>query len=168
LTLGFGIVYLFMRIIQSKFLTVEQTQSLFALWNTEYPQKLTYGTIVDFENYLSSIAVKMHYLLLDFEGSVQGWAFSFFREQNVWFAILINSDYHKKGLGSCLLYELKKNNTVLNGWVIDHENDFKKNGIQYSSPLPFYCKNDFIVCNEVRLENEKISATKIVWESKCY
>jgi hypothetical protein len=79
------------------------------------------------------------------------------------FLIIINSNFQNKGFGLFLLEELKSSNFVLNGWVIDHQNDFKKNGDHYIFPLIFYTKARFIVNQNIRLENEKISCVKISW-----
>jgi hypothetical protein len=79
----------------------------------------------------------------------------------VWFAIIIDDQMQRKGKGSLLLEELKKEKNNLNGWVVDHENDRKKNGEAYKSLLLCYIKNGFITCNGTRIENEKISAVKI-------
>ena len=73
---------------------------------------------------------------------------------------------HHKGFGTLLLNELKKNNTVLNGWVTDHQNDVKQNKESYLSPIEFYSKNGFSVSKNIRIENDKISAVKITWERK--
>ena len=69
-----------------------------------------------------------------------------------------------KGFGMLLLDELKKNKLILNGWVIDHQNYLKQNKEPYLSPLFFYTKNGFLVENDIRIENDKISAVKIRWE----
>jgi hypothetical protein len=54
----------------------------------------------------------------------------------------------------------------LNGWVIDHNNDRKKNGLIYVSPLKFYEKCGFEIQNYMRLELDKISAVKIKWTNE--
>lgn len=62
-----------------------------------------------------------------------------------------------------MLDKIKNNEKALNGWVIDHNNDKKKNGQHYISPLKFYEKCDFRVLSDIRLELDKISAVKIKW-----
>jgi hypothetical protein len=154
-----------MKIIQTTSLTLDQKQSLFELWNSEYPEKIGYNELSEFENYLDGLSNKEHYLLVDDQNQILGWAFTFFREQEDWFGIIINSKIHGKGFGILLLDELKKNKLVLNGWVIDHQNDLKQNNEPYLSPLDFYTKNGFLVHQNNRIENEKISAVKISWKS---
>jgi GNAT superfamily N-acetyltransferase len=154
-----------MKIIQTTSLTLDQKQSLFELWNSEYPEKIGYAELSEFEIYLDGLSNKEHYLVVDNQNQILGWAFAFFREAEDWFGIIINSEMQGKGFGKLLLDELKKNKSVLNGWVIDHQNDLKQNNEPYLSPLGFYTKKGFLVHQNNRIENEKISAVKISWES---
>jgi hypothetical protein len=71
---------------------------------------------------------------------------------------------HGQGKGTLLLNKLKENEHKLCGWVVDHDNDRKQDGEPYKSPLKFYQKNGFAICSDVRLETEKRSAVKIIWE----
>ncbi len=153
-----------MKIITEKTLTIEQKVNICQLWNNEYPKKLSYEKVSDFENYLGNLTETKHYLLVDKNKNINGWAFTFLRENQIWFAIIIKSEVHGKGFGTLLLNELKNVEKELNGWVIDHENDFKLNGERYKSPIEFYKKNGFKILSENRIENEKISATKIKWK----
>ncbi|MGE6352371.1 hypothetical protein ACQKCJ_00690 [Flavobacterium sp. NPDC079362] len=153
-----------MRIIQEKVLSLEQKNSLMQLWNNEYPDKLKYESVNDFNLYLDGLSNAKHHLFIDDQNKIKGWAFAFLRDNENWFAIIIDSQLHGKGKGRLMIEALKKNNDNLNGWVVDHENDIKQNKEAYKSPLLFYMKNDFIVCKETRIENEKISAVKINWK----
>lgn len=47
--------------------------------------------------------------------------------------------------------------------MIDHENDRKRSGEIYKSPLQFYQKNDFQIFPEYRLEIPILSVVKISW-----
>ncbi|QDW19486.1 hypothetical protein [Flavobacterium sp. KBS0721] len=153
-----------MKIVQKEILSLEEKETLHELWNNEYPSKLNLKTIEEFELYLNGISETKHYLLLDDSDEIHGWTFTFLREDENWFAIILNSEIHGKGNGSLLINEIKKNNTSLNGWVIDQENEIKHNATFYKSPLQFYIKNDFIICSEIRIKNEKLSAVKINWK----
>lgn len=153
-----------MRIIQAMDLTFDQKQSLFELWNAEYPERIVYKDISEFENYLEGILSLKHYFLINGLNQIFGWGFTFVREEDNWFGIIIDSKVQGKGFGTLLLDELKRNTSVLNGWVIDHQNDVRRNKESYLSPLGFYTKNGFMVNQNVRLENDKISAVKIRWE----
>ena len=155
-----------MKIIQTVFLNFEQKQILFELWNSEYPVNIVFNEISEFDTYLAGLLDKKHYLLMnDFE-QIIGWSFTFFRDQKYWFGIIVNSEFQGQGFGTLLLNELKKNKSVLYGWVTDHFDDVKKNNDPYLSPLGFYSKNNFIVNKDIRLENDKISAVQIVCKQK--
>jgi hypothetical protein len=69
----------------------------------------------------------------------------------------------RKRIWAKILNLAKEKETELNAWVIDHNNDIKKNGNKYKTPLEFYLKNGFEKLTENRLELEKISAVKIKW-----
>jgi GNAT superfamily N-acetyltransferase len=153
-----------MNIIQPSVLTLEQEKSLFELWNSEYPERVCYNELSDFQDYLEGLSSIKHYLFVDDLKQFRGWGFTFDREGEDWFGIIIDSKMQGKGFGTILLDELKKNNPVLNGWVTDHQNDVKRNKEYYLSPLGFYTKQGFIINENIRLENDKISAVKIRWE----
>ncbi|PKB16719.1 hypothetical protein [Flavobacterium sp. 5] len=155
-----------MKIIQTTVLTLEEKQCLFKLWNFEYPDKIVYSKISEFEDYLEKLSNQKHYLLINELNEILGWSFTFLRDNDNWFAIILNSNIHRKGYGTTLLQELKKNSLVLNGWVIDHQNEIKQNKETYISPLDFYTKNGFLVNQDVRIENDKISAVKIRWKKE--
>lgn len=152
-----------MNIIQTTVLTLEQEESLFELWNSEYPGRICYNELSNFQDYLESLSSTKHYQLGDDLKQLQGLAFTFVRKGEDWFGIIINSKIHGKGFGTLLLKQLKKVKLALNGWVIDHQNDIKNNGKLYLSPIEFYTKSGFKVNQNVRMENEKISAVKISW-----
>jgi hypothetical protein len=153
-----------MKIIETRDLALEQKQTLFELWNAEYPERIGYRELSEFENYLEGLSSVKHFLLVNDLNQIFGWAFAFVREDENWFGIIIDSKMHGKRFGTLLLDELKRNALVLNGWATDHQNDVKRNKEPYLSPLDFYTKNGFIVDQNIRMENEKISAVKIRWE----
>ena len=147
-------------------LTDRQKDAIIELWNEEYPEQIKYGDPADFDEYLNKQSDKRHYLLTNEIGELLGWGFQFVRDGIQWFAIIIGSRIKGQGYGTMLLNELKKNNSILNGWVADHNNYRKQDGTIYESPLPFYLKNGFIVLYDVRLDTEKLSAVKIVWRKE--
>ncbi|MFH6997872.1 hypothetical protein ACHRVZ_08055 [Flavobacterium sp. FlaQc-57] len=153
-----------MQIIEKDVLTLEQKDSLMQIWNNEYPERLHLNTIEDFDLYLNGLANTKHYLLLDDSNEIKGWTFTFLRENENWFAIILDHQIQGRGNGSLLMNEIKKNNNSLNGWVIDQDNEVKQNATLYRSPMLFYVKNEFTICKEIRIENEKLSAVKINWK----
>lgn len=154
-----------MKVVQRDIFSEEEIEILWQLRNNEYPIQFGHETFQEFEAYINAISEIKNYLLIDAKKEIQGWAYTFFRDDEIWFAIMLNYQFQGKGYGRVLLEELKNNNKILNGWVIDHENDFKRNKENYKSPLKFYLSNGFSVLNDIRLENEKISAVKINWKN---
>ena len=133
------------------------------LWNNEYPVKLSYSNLSDFESYLRNLSNPQHYLLANDRGLILGWAFTFDREDERWFAIILSETIKGSGIGRKILEEIRCDEPILNGWVIDHNNDKKQNGQYYISPLKFYVKCGFEVIDDTRLEIDKLSAIKIKW-----
>jgi len=153
-----------MKITNTHQLNQEQKEQILQLWNNEYPEKLAYKSIDGFENYLEKLNEVNHFLLMNDDEKIQGWAITFEREGDTWFAIILSENLHGKGWGTKVLNELKQNKKALNGWVIDHSDDKKRNGSFYKSPLEFYLKNGFEVLSDTRLELEIMSAVKIRWK----
>ncbi|OMQ12360.1 N-acetyltransferase [[Flexibacter] sp. ATCC 35103] len=153
-----------MKIVEVKVLSEGQKEVLRELWNNEYPARLHLKTIADFDLYLNGLSNTKHYLLFDDSDLIVGWTFTFLREDENWFAIILDHQIQGKGNGSLLMNKIKSKNDCLNGWVTDHENEVKQNGDLYKSPMPFYIKNGFAIIAETRIENEKMSAVKINWK----
>ena len=153
-----------MQFIKTLKLSKSQKQEICDLWNNEYPEKLNYRNLADFENYLKNLSIQSHIIMVDKDQNIKGWYFDFIRENEKWFAIILDSKFQGKGLGKKMLNLVKEKESELNGWVIDHSNDKKQNGEIYESPLSFYLKNGFEILMKNRLENEKIYAVKIKWK----
>ena len=134
------------------------------MWNNEYPEKLNYRNLTDFEDYLKHLTQQSHIIMVDENQNVKGWYFDFIRENEKWFALILDAKLQGKGLGRKMLNLAKEKESELSGWVIDGSNDKKQNGEFYESPLSFYLKNGFELLVKNRLENEKVSAVKIKWE----
>ena len=147
------------------FLTPRDVEEVFNLWNNEYPSKMEYFHVVQLDVYLDEIENPYHLLLYNRKGNVLGWAFSFDRDGERWFAILIDHSIQRQGYGRSLLNQLKMHEPILNGWVVDRNRYKKTNGEPYLSPLKFYKKCGFEVLSDQRLELEIISAVKIRWTS---
>ncbi|MBB6127142.1 GNAT family N-acetyltransferase [Mucilaginibacter lappiensis] len=154
-----------MEISVQSFLTHTQLHAAYQLWNDEYPEKLQYQNINDFNGYLDNLGNKQYFLLIDEDDILQGWSATFLRDNERWFAIILNSKVQGKKYGTRILNEIKKHETFLAGWVIDKEGELKSNGSKYASPLAFYIKNGFKVLEDYRIESEKLSAVKISWQS---
>ena len=155
-----------LKIITTTSLSEEQKTQVLNLWNREYPEKLCYNSLADFDQYLEKLTDHKNFLLINNENKILGWAFTFKRENEKWFAIILAEELQGKSFGRKMLDQLKEHESILNGWVIDHDNDLKKNGEFYQSPLKFYEKCDFKILNDERIELPKISAVKITWTKK--
>jgi hypothetical protein len=153
-----------MHLIETAYLTVEQKETVYQLWNQEYPEQVSYQTPADFDAYLDNLTETTHYLLLSDSGAMEGWAIVFTREGERWFVIILNGKVHGQGKGTLLLNQIKEKVQKLCGWVVNHNRYIKQNGEPYRSPLKFYEKNGFTIDPQTRLETEKLSAVKIVWE----
>lgn len=152
-----------MKFIERCELSDSEKLEIFVLWNNEYPDKLSFQAVSEFDNYLTNLVEQSHILLVDEQQKIKGWYFDFVRENERWFAIILHAEIHGKGYGTQLLRFAKEKEKALNGWVIDHNKDKKSNGEHYVSPLNFYLKNGFEKLAETRLELDKISAVKIKW-----
>jgi len=144
-------------------LNLTQKNQISEIWNNEYPESLNFTDSKGFDNYLAGLSDPVHYLLENESGEIIAWACKFIRDNEKWFAIILDEKIHGQGNGTTLLNTLKENESVLNAWVIDMDEAIKLNGEIYKSPLNFYLKNGFMLCPEIRLENEKMSAVKIIW-----
>lgn len=154
-----------MKILELNILKSRFKEAVYDLWNKEYPQNLAYFQLSDFDNYLAKLEDQSHLLLVDEQGLIKGWYFDFIRENEPWFAMILDSKIQGKGWGTQLLNLAKENADTLNGWVIDHDRDLKVDGSVYKSPLAFYKKNGFDLIASERLELENISAVKIKWKN---
>ncbi len=153
-----------MNLIRTSFLELEEKQAVLKLWNQEYPKNLRYSTVEEFNNYLTGLENLRHVLVKDDRHTILGWYSDFKRENEVWFAMILDTSIQGKGIGTRLIKKAKKTHEILNAWVIDHS-DYRKNDDSiYNSPLKFYLKNDFEIIKETRLKLPKISAVKITWK----
>ena len=153
-----------MEFITQTELSKTDKREILDLWNNEYPEKLNYQTLAEFEKYLENLIGQSHILMKSENQSIKGWYVDFVRGNEKWFVIILDSKFHGKGFGSKLLNLGKEKEKKLNGWVIDKQDVRRENGELYKSPLNFYLKNGFEKLDNERLEHEKISAVKIKWE----
>lgn len=151
-----------MQIIQQDTLKEEEKKFLMDLWNREYPARLGFENMAQLDAYLGELKNPVHYIVAA-DKALVAWGATFLRDGEKWFAMIIDVNHQRAGLGSRLLQLLKENKQELNGWVIDHHSDFKSNGQTYNSPLDFYLKNDFEILKDTRLETDRLSAVKIKW-----
>jgi hypothetical protein len=152
-----------MKIVEQSDLTLEQKARIVEMWNAEYPLSLSYSQISGFDEYLAQLGNKKHFLLIDSDDQIVGWALTFDRDQARWFAIIIDEKIQGKGFGIKLIEALKTAEKRLFGWVIDNDDCPRSNGQSYKSPLGFYRKTGFIVHENEKIVKEQISGVKIEW-----
>lgn len=140
------------------FLNSEEKEAVFDLWNKEYPENLMFNNTEDLDKYLNGLSDIYHVLVKGKNSKIIGWHLDFIREKECWFAMILESSIHEKGIGTRLLNMAKKRNSSLNGWVIDNRLNLKADGNHYRSPVEFYLKNEFQLLPEIRLELPFISA----------
>jgi hypothetical protein len=154
-----------MKLRTFRLLNDNQQAQLMQLWNKEYPEQLAYHELSEFRSYLTGLVNVTHFLLTDNDDLIKAWAFTFTREAEKWFAIILDSSVQYQRYGTSLLNILKAKEQILNGWVTDHNRYVKKDQTNYRSPLDFYLKNNFTICDQIRLETNKLSAVKIQWKN---
>lgn len=154
------------KISQSNELDDQAKKQVIDLWNQEYPEKLTYNNPAEFDDYLQKLSNKVHFLLTNTQNVILGWAITFDRENERWFAIILSEEIKGQGFGRQMIDKLKESETILNASIIDHNNNKKRNGQTYLSPLKFYEKCGFTVLSNERIESDKISAVKVRWTKK--
>ncbi|MEI6019719.1 MAG: GNAT family N-acetyltransferase [Bacteroidota bacterium] len=145
-------------------LSTAQKECIFQLWNNGYPSALFFNQFNELEKYLQGLNHAHHYFI-ELNG-VNAWAMVFERDHAVWFALIVDANLQKKGVGKYLLNQLKAEHSLLNGWVIDKDLYRLKNGEAYHSPLGFYLKHGFDCLDESRLELPNLSAVKVQWHEK--
>lgn len=140
----------------------QHIDSIFHIWNRAYPKQIVYKTTLDFEGYLAKCEKPIHFLGLQ-RNSIVAWLCVFTRNNERWFALLVDPDFQRHGLGETLLSQAKSEEPRLCGWIVEHDNYLKVDGTPYFSPKAFYLKNGFTVTEET-LVTDLLTTTKIVWE----
>jgi GNAT superfamily N-acetyltransferase len=129
------------------------------MWNRVYPAHLVHTTIQETETYIENRAAARHMVALK-NDALAAWCCVFEREERQWFVLLVDDPYQRMGLGRHLMKLALDEGTPLNGWVIDHDRDLRADGKPYASPMNFYLKLGFHVCEE-RLRLGQLSAVRI-------
>lgn len=147
---------------KTRLLSPAQQQAALALWNAEYPAGLQYGSLAELEAYLAGLEDVWYYLYPATDTPL-AWGFTFLRNGERWFALLLHRSIQGRGIGSQLLAAFKADNAALCGWATDVAHFRKADGSPYLSPLDFYRKNGFSILTEIRLQTDVLSAVKVVW-----
>ena len=111
-----------MKIIKTTSLTKDQKNTLRNLWNNEYPMALNFMAFSDFEKYLKPLNNQDHFFLLNDKNQIQGWSFTFSRDKEKWFLIILDSKIQRNGFGNLLINKLKSLEPKLNGSPLGNNN----------------------------------------------
>ena len=151
-------------IIHTQVLNQQQQFELLKCWNEVYPLNLKFDDLGKMKIYFDGLQKLEYFLLIDSSIPATAFSFRFIRDEELWLAMLMPPSMQGKGYGSILIEELTENINSISAWVVDHERDVKADGSPYISPLLFYLKERFEIQEGVRLENDTISAAKLVWK----
>lgn len=152
-----------MQFSEKKVLSLEEKEQIRAIWNNEYPISIAHPTLESFENYLSSLEYTNHFIATE-SASIVAWGVTFDRENEHWFALIIDRNFQGKGFGKELLQRMKLKEQILNGWVVIKNNSPRLDGSPYPLPLDFYLKYGFQK-TELILESDIFTTLKITWKS---
>ena len=155
-----------MKYLTTKTLSALQKKEIIALWNAEFVTTIRMGGVEDLEKYLAGVTNHCHLFMLDEAGVIKGWFFTFDREGQRWFVMIVSSGFQGKGYGSALVAKGKEGHSELNGWVVDSLDYKIQNGITYRPPLDFYRKNGFEILPEIVQETPRLRTIKIRWAEK--
>ena len=147
-------------------LSPPQKEAIFDIWNSAYPKQIAYKMFPDFENYLAKCEEPIHLLAFK-ENNVVGWLSVFKRNDQRWFALIVDPQHQKQGVGQKLLREAQQLETELFGWIAPHDNYFKADGTLYRSPRSFYVKNGFTITEET-FKTDVLTTTKIHWKQSLF
>ncbi|MCW5959588.1 MAG: GNAT family N-acetyltransferase [Pyrinomonadaceae bacterium] len=154
------------QLINSPELSSGQKRRVVELWNAEYPASLQFGSIEKFEEYLSALGEKTHFLIVDVEEKIAAWSMIFERDSAKWFAIIVDRAAQGLGFGRRLVDEMRAREPEIFGWVISTDEYRRSDGEAYHSPIKFYKKLGFTIVQGETLEKQGISGIKIVWRGK--
>jgi len=147
-------------------LDTAQKRFVMSIWNHEYPSTLAFSSISALDKYLSSLDQAVHFLLY-YEQKIVGWCVEFQRDNEAWFAMIIDRNYQGLGIGKQVLRLLTSRNKLLFGWAVNEESEYKRlDGSAYVSPLPFYKKFGFSVISSDVLDTTALKAVRIMWQKK--
>jgi len=138
----------------------DELSQVLHLWNNSYPIGICYNDINELNTFFAPLGNRRHYMIKD-NSSIEAWIVTFDRDDARWFSIIVSPSNKRKGLGKKLLQYVMKIEPKLNGWVTDHDNDVKRDGTPYESPIGFYLKLGFDIDHQTRYEKPGISCVRI-------
>ena len=86
--------------------SLEEKCQIMELSNHEYPSRLAYNKVENFDTYINGLVNPKH-ILVRFNNEIVGWATKFLRDQEKWFVIILSSSIHGQYIGSRLMEQIK-------------------------------------------------------------
>lgn len=140
----------------------QDKDAIYNLWNELYPKPVIFGSIKDFDSFLSQGKKRYHIILRDSQNKLIGWLSVFDRVDIKNFVMLVSEQHQGIGIGRSLVNEMKKREVLVQGYVVKSNDYTKGNGELYLSPIEFYTKSGFILTGE-KLKKEDFETYKIIW-----
>lgn len=150
-----------MKIVYSDCLSLADKDFSLKLWNNEYPSSIQHKDMKSLEAYLNELVSAKHYFLIAAQKKV-GWYCDFHRDNDRWFAMIIEREMQGKGAGTKLVENAKKINTSLKGWVAQDDSLTRNDGSISPSPISFYKPSGFEITDKT-WETEALKTVKIKW-----
>jgi ribosomal protein S18 acetylase RimI-like enzyme len=133
--------------------------------STVYPE-FTYGRI-DFQKLRNRLNEDKYVKLVIARQDLKltGWLMvSYSEKQNIHhFNMLVHDNFHRRGIGSKMLYMGKELFDELHGVLVPVNTYKRKDGKPYPSPLNFYLKNGFTLTGRKFVEYDNIELVEIKW-----
>lgn len=151
-----------LREVNCEVLQEAHIRDLMQIWNSEYPRQISYASLTELQDYLATLKDSRHRLLLDDNDRLKAWFCVFERDALPWFAMILDRDLQGLGYGRKLLSKAQFEETILNGWAVDHPHYHRADGSAYPSPIGFYLKLGFKLTGK-RFDENGLSLAHILW-----
>ncbi|QNR24579.1 GNAT family N-acetyltransferase [Croceimicrobium hydrocarbonivorans] len=151
-----------LRAVKCEVLQEAHIGDLMQIWNSEYPRQIAYSSLSEIQEYLNKLKEPRHQILVDKENRLKAWFCVFERDALPWFAMILDRDLQGLGYGRKLLSEAQFEESILNGWAVDHPHYQRADGSTYPSPIGFYLKLGFKLTGK-RFDENGLSLAHILW-----
>lgn len=145
-------------------LSNDEKSALIRIWNRVYPKQIVHPSLSEFNKMLSTYKTPTHYLVRQ-KGQVAAWCCVFTRDHGRWFALIVDNQFQRRGIGKALLAKAKEDENELLGWMTTRNDYIKVDGTAYASPKEFYLANGFEL-TDVTFDSDVLQTVKIVWKRR--